>query len=717
MKYILMLLLTTLIFIACDTPQTGENAIIKIEPINVQFNTVTVGNSDTKSFTISNEGDSTLKISSLDLVLNKEFYKIKTELTFPLELKKGEKQLVDVMYTAQDTELEDVTGTIEIDSNDSKTKIKTVFLKANKANAKIKVSHETINFEPLSEGEEAIFELTVSNIGTSELKFEGIDKDDENKFYQGEEAFRFGNGTSSAFEILDKENIKTLAPYTLDDNGDEVYNSFKIRIKYTASGSADVGTLVIFNNSVNSPNKKIISITANSSACNLIVQPNNPNFLDFGERPVNLEGTDIILLANAGSGDCTINDIYLTESSDSEFTISVENSPNFQESPLVLPPSDRVKVFVHFKPTEDTGAGGAGGAVIIRSSFWETGEKQVDLFGKSKEDDSPICIIQAMDGSEPIFEVEPGQIEAPNCRRNDANVTVCSNVQMKSGSYDPKGEDVTLTWRMVESPAAYTNPAWITPLKTDKTEMDFYVPYATPPGTRYLVELNVMNTSGLESSCTTEIYGLTGNSLHIELFWDNASDVDLHLLNPEEQNLNINNIDIENHSLDPDLRTFRAQSNKDWWSGGYSSGSGVKRDCYFSNCKGDGIEWGAVGSSDNPRLDRDDIPGTGPENINISKPQEGWYRVSIHYYGSSSAPRGTDAHVRVYCNGVVAYQNSAFLLKTDYWWFVGDIFWKSLGEDGICYVFSDGEVYDAEQGHDHVGYVGNLIDDVEPDQE
>ncbi len=708
MKSILILFAIFMLFISCEKE---EAVVVKVTPLELLFDDLLVGETATKSFTIYNKGEGEVEITKVDLIKNRESYRIKTILNLPIKLKSGKRQVVEVVYTAQETDRE--SGAIELLISGIK---ETVVLKTIPS-PKIKVSHETINFEFLSEGEEDIFELTISNIGTSELKFEGVDRDDENKFYQGEEAFRFGKGTSSAFEILDKENIKTLAPYTLDDNGNEVYNSFKIRIKYTASGSSDVGTLVIYNNSVNSPNKKIISITTNPSACNLIVQPNNPNFLDFGERPINLEETDIVLLANAGSGKCKINDIYLTESSDSEFTIDVENNPNFQE-PFVLAPSDKLKVFVHFKPTQNTGVSGAVGAVVIKSSFWETGEKQVDLFGKSKEDDgSPICLIQAMDGSEPVFEVEAGQIEAPNCIRNDENITVCSNVQMKSASYDPRGENITLTWRMVESPAAYTNPSWITPLKTDKTEMDFYVPYATPPGTKYLVELNVKNTTGLESSCTTEIYGKVTNRLHIELFWDNASDVDLHLLNPEEQNLNINNIDTENHSLDPDLRTFRAQSNKDWWSGGFSGGSGVKRDCYFSNCKGDGIEWGAVGSSDNPRLDRDDVSGSGPENINISKPQEGWYRVSIHYSESSGAPLGTDAHVRVYCNGVIAYQKTAFLLKTDYWWFVGDIFWKSLGEDGICYLFNDGKIYDAEQGHDHVGYVGNLIDDVEPDQE
>ena len=230
---------------------------------------------------------------------------------------------------------------------------------------------------------------------------------------------------------------------------------------------------------------------------------------------------------------------------------------------------------------------------------------------------------------------------------------------------------------------------------------------------RYLIELKIIAQDGTSSVCYAEAYGLTGNSLHVELFWDLPSDVDLHVMNPTDQNLSVNNIDIENPSLDPDLENWRSRTNSEWWSGYGTTGTG--RDCHYSNCKS-GVAWGVPGENDDPSLDRDDITGTGPENINVAAPKEGWYRVSIHYFSSSD--EGTDAHTRIYCNGVVAYQNSTFLKNTNETWLVNDIYWEDLGNgDGRCTIFSDGRIYSERQGSGAAGYKGNLIEDIEPDNE
>jgi uncharacterized protein YfaP (DUF2135 family) len=75
-------------------------------------------------------------------------------------------------------------------------------------------------------------------------------------------------------------------------------------------------------------------------------------------------------------------------------------------------------------------------------------------------------------------------------------------------------------------------------------------------------------------------------------------------------------------------------------------------DCYYSNCQGGGLDWGATGSAGDPVLDVDDTEGYGPENITIASGAEsGEYRVIIHDYDGTV---GEVATVRIYFNDVEA---------------------------------------------------------------
>jgi len=721
---ILILSLSVFIFSSCDDPNTGKNIVLQISPVVLNFNTISVGNTDAQTFTLKNIGDGTLEITSMNIKLNnseltEELYHISNDIKFPIKIEKGEtyEEVIEVIYTAKDVG-DDVSGRIEITSNDSNKKVKTVYLNAEKANPKLKTSVDTIIFNKLGINESETLDLVVSNTGTSALKFVEYDGNGA-KIATDKDAFYFGVGSSDSFELLDLSNVRTLEPAKFEDNK-EIFDSFTIKVKYTAKGEGtETGTLKIFNNSTNASPQKIINIIASSESCNLILQPQD-GYIDFGERPQGSENSFTVLLANTGSFECNIRKIELDVAASSpEFSIEI---PENTEFPTVINPSERFQFKVHFKPTEETTSGGAAGIINLESDdeHWNGGEKKLTLYGRSKEDNSPVCIIKNLYGGEPYFEVEPGQIENTECRGSG----ICSNVQMISESYDPNPDnsgELRHSWQVVETPGPYSNPDWkqfpsLDPnsvSNSDKHYVDFYVPYATPHGTKYLIELTVTSSNGASSQCYAEVYGLTGNSLHVELFWDEPSDVDLHLLNPTDQNLNIDDISIENPSLDTELEDWRMRTNFQWWDGSYSSDG---QDCYFSNCKGDGISWGEPGPSDDPSLDRDDVTNIGPENINITKPKEGWYRVSIHYYRNDD--KITDASVRVYCNGTVAYMNTATLKDKDHTWLVNDIFWKDLGSnDGECYIFSDGRIFDSRQGEGGSGYRGTLLEDIEPDAE
>ncbi len=88
------------------------------------------------------------------------------------------------------------------------------------------------------------------------------------------------------------------------------------------------------------------------------------------------------------------------------------------------------------------------------------------------------------------------------------------------------------------------------------------------------------------------------------------------------------------------------------------------RDCYYGNCVTNTewlplVNWGNPSSTlDDPRLDLDDIPGTGPENINIAEPAAGTYVVSVHDYPGTVLYEPNRVTVQVYLDGERVYLDS-----------------------------------------------------------
>ncbi len=195
-------------------------------------------------------------------------------------------------------------------------------------------------------------------------------------------------------------------------------------------------------------------------------------------------------------------------------------------------------------------------------------------------------------------------------------------------SYDPNGyEIVDFRWSLVSKPAGSAVSMPGAPDSGDAVRNGFVPDLAGD----YIGQLVVTNEIGDESEpCEVNLESIPAEDLWVEMYWEVAADdMDLHLLRP--------NGSIESNT-----------------------------DCYYANCVNGNLDWGDRNDPlDDPSLDLDDIPGTGPENINIAQPEPGEFLVYVHdYSGSNWGEANADTRdannvtVNVYLNGSMVWTNT-----------------------------------------------------------
>ena len=209
-----------------------------------------------------------------------------------------------------------------------------------------------------------------------------------------------------------------------------------------------------------------------------------------------------------------------------------------------------------------------------------------------------------------------------------------------SESFDPGGLELTHEWVLVGKPEASTATF---PAETGPIVSNFSADLAG----EYVAELTVTNTDGNQDSCEAVLQAVPTENLWIELLWTHAGDdMDIHLLAPGGQ-----------------LQT--------------------NLDCYYANCRS-GLNWGDPDNPlNNPLLDYDDIPGTGPENINIAEPADGLYTVVVHDFPGSVYMPANPTTVNIYIDGQLVWSGTKDIEGEDDYVYFATIDWPSGQVNGL----------------------------------
>lgn len=276
---------------------------------------------------------------------------------------------------------------------------------------------------------------------------------------------------------------------------------------------------------------------------------------------------------------------------------------------------------------------------------------------EAEEGDDALITITTNDPDEPVVEVvvlgNGGKdYELPIATFNcPTEVATLSEIDFDaSESYDPEGyEPLFYTWSLDDQPQGSRRE-----LQSEGETASFSPDLAGS----YTVSLVVTNLLGVDSTpteCTFE--AIPEDAIHVEMFWsDSDSDLDVHLA---------------------------------------QNGAEIFEDDDASYCNPN-PDWGTpVDKTDDPSLDLDDQNGYGPENINIEEPQEGDYKVRVHYYADLGADYVT-ATVRIYLRGTMVAETTQ-LMEADQVWDVGTITWPDAdsGAEGT-WTADSAALYDPE---------------------
>jgi hypothetical protein len=205
-----------------------------------------------------------------------------------------------------------------------------------------------------------------------------------------------------------------------------------------------------------------------------------------------------------------------------------------------------------------------------------------------------------------------------------------------AGSVDPLGGSLTYTWTLLSQPAGSVVP--FPAYDPALPDVGGFVPDLV--GT-YTAQVVATNSVGLSSApCVVDLDAIPSGDLWVEMYWSHKNDdMDLHLVRDTGS-----------------LRT--------------------SKDCYYANCKS-GLSWGPTGPDGDPILDLDDIVGTGPENINVTTPEDLVYHVWVNDYPGHSYTGANDVTVNIYLTGVLAWTDTITISGDDKDVWFADVDWTT----------------------------------------
>ncbi|MBL8784106.1 MAG: choice-of-anchor D domain-containing protein [Deltaproteobacteria bacterium] len=397
-----------------------------------------------------------------------------------------------------------------------------------------------------------------------------------------------------------------------------------VDVTYTASGPESAqGQVVFFSNDATAANGTTLNLFANLTGPCIKV---NPMRVEFGSKVVGQLAQIDVEVESCGDVDLILNDVVIATDPSGVFGVQKSQIGVF---PLTVAAHAKVVVPVTYLPGSVAVLGNDGqfvqdeGLLQITSNAYLS-QVDIPLRGFGTDGRCPVAKITIAEGAEVIpqtnLHLSGRQSTSSNGTINNFEWTVIQ----------PNGSTSTLRpSKFVAEPTFEANIIG-----------------------EYIFRLKVFDALGNESCSDAEqrVIVTSNDAIHVELLWNTPTDAD---------QTDLVGADVDLHFLHPSA------------AGAYFH---QRFDCYWENTT---PEWGFASPQDNPRLDRDDVDGAGPENLNVDVPEQGVrYQVGVHYWDDWGFGPSTTT-VRIYIYGQLRDQWADVRLVVNDMWDTHYIDWPS----------------------------------------
>jgi len=642
--------------------QTGGDARLNANPTSVQFASISVGETDTRTVELSNEGDAALELSNIQLQEGGEDDKREftaTQWTEEAVIRPEDGPLVlEVAYSPENS-ISD-TAEITLDMNTTDTNIDSTDVagggEGNSASVSIPLQPQDltpqltapsrVNFGNAQPESQVSSPFTVQNTGQAPLTINQIQTSGSERFEvkfpnggdgSGEDDDKDGDGSGDGDPSMDRDPNKEtdravdeVLPVTIQPS-----ESIDLRGWFEpVDNEPEEATVTLFSN--DPEGQKTIKLIGNSKAPCLNLS--NEESVKFGVSSIGEVSTRTVTMENCRPQSETqleISNIELTDDGDGNFSLDESTLPGdlANGDSFALQGGSRANFSINFTPPDEETY---TGELLLESNDPAKRSLTIELSGKGTDNQCPEATARV-------------EVKGSGRSKSSLNTLPLETVVLDgSNSQDPDGTVERFEWSIIDRPEDST--ARLAPNNTvEKPEL-----FLDLAGT-YRVELIVTDDDQVASCgdrALVEITALPEDDISVQLVWDTPRDPD----------------QTDSEGTDLDLHYLNNENATAWNSAPW--------DCYWNNKSPE--KWGSeTTSSDDPSLDIDDTDGAGPENVTHDNPKEESYGVGVYYYDDNGFGPSF-ATVRVFVNGQLAreYENK-FLSGTFTFWDVVDIQWPT----------------------------------------